>query len=542
MLSQVYIKNFAIVDELNIDMFDGFTVISGETGAGKSLIIDALSLLLGKSAGEHWIKFGCDTAVVSALFKFKKMPQELIDYQDDMTNEILVTKRITRNGSSRLSVNGKPATLKFVKSVFLKYVVLVSQADSHNMLNQNYYLDVLDSFAKTRSLNIYQQYLDSYQKYLEIKSGYDLLLQKNQEVNKNIDYIEFQINDIESMGFTKGEEETLIEQKKIYKTSGKLLSTYKNIKTGLAVICDTAQEIESDLEKLEIMPKELLPLRDNIHQLSINAVSDREDISQLITNFLDVETIDINQIESRLDEIFKYKLKYKVNNLDELLMMLDAIKQQLHDVQHDTDSIAKQRKELTKIEEEVLVLSESLSKHRKSHLVQFQTFLNKQFHDLDLKNSKIEISLSDTDQFYQTGKNKIDFNVCMNLGDDYKPLDQIASGGELSRVLLALQVILIDDQDSKLVIFDELDVGVSGVTANKIAQKLKIISTKSQLICITHLPQIAKSADKHYVVTKFTENESTKVKIELLNDDDNKKEIIRMLGGFEISDMISSSN
>ena len=344
------------------------------------------------------------------------------------------------------------------------------------------------------------------------------------------------------MGFTKGEEETLIEQKKIYKTSGKLLSTYKNIKTGLAVICDTAQEIESDLEKLEIMPKELLPLRDNIHQLSINAVSDREDISQLITNFLDVETIDINQIESRLDEIFKYKLKYKVNNLDELLMMLDAIKQQLHDVQHDTDSIAKQRKELTKIEEEVLVLSESLSKHRKSHLVQFQTFLNKQFHDLDLKNSKIEISLSDTDQFYQTGKNKIDFNVCMNLGDDYKPLDQIASGGELSRVLLALQVILIDDQDSKLVIFDELDVGVSGVTANKIAQKLKIISTKSQLICITHLPQIAKSADKHYVVTKFTENESTKVKIELLNDDDNKKEIIRMLGGFEISDMISSSN
>ena len=203
MLSQVYIKNFAIVDELNIDMFDGFTVISGETGAGKSLIIDALSLLLGKSAGEHWIKFGCDTAVVSALFKFKKMPQELIDYQDDMTNEILVTKRITRNGSSRLSVNGKPATLKFVKSVFLKYVVLVSQADSHNMLNQNYYLDVLDSFAKTRSLNIYQQYLDSYQKYLEIKSGYDLLLQKNQEVNKISIILNFKLMILNLWGLLK---------------------------------------------------------------------------------------------------------------------------------------------------------------------------------------------------------------------------------------------------------------------------------------------------------------------------------------------------
>ncbi len=542
MLAYLRIKNLAIADDVSIELKNGFTVLTGETGAGKSIIVDAIGLLSGTRAYRELIRTGEERAVVEGIFE--ELPDEtrqiLKENHIDFNTSLNVKRVILKNGKNRVFLNDQPSTLALLETIGKSLVEIHSQNDQILLLNAENHLTYLDIYGNHHDL--LGEVKSKAEKLKKEQAELKKLSIDEREKNQRIDMLKFQIKEIKDIGLKENEEKELEEKKIFLKNIEKIKEAIENANTvlnsqpGLYHYLKTLFQSIETLSKYNNNLKNYIPLFEdfiqNLKELDL-------EIGSIAFN-LETEGSSLDEIEHRLYQIEKLKKKYGetyreiiqfLKNAEKELAMLEEIDLQIKEQKHKVITAARDYIESAK----------KLSKKRERTAKNFEKQLEKELKQLAMKNVKIEFRINNhlfskkeeellTLTPSPSGMDYGELYFSPNIGEEPRPLSKIASGGELSRVMLAIKV-LTNDNLSKLTVFDEIDTGIGGETAFYIGEKLKSIAEHRQVLCVTHLPQIASKADNHFVVKKIVFEDRTKTMVELLNREQRIKEIARMLGG-----------
>lgn len=539
MLSDLAIKNVAVIDSLNISFKKGMSVLTGETGAGKSIIIDSINMILGDRTNKGLVRYGEDKASVQAVFDDCCEARELLSQYDIETEDeqLVISRQITSQGKSVCRINGVIVPLSILRDIADRLINIHGQHDNQALLTPSKHIVFLDNYAG--DVDKLNKYKSCYRKVQSIKDQIDSLRIDEQEKARRIDLLEYQISEIEKAELTAGEDTDLQEQRSIMENaemiSSKLNEAYDNIYGGsLAQAAYDAVSIAvSALSELTDYDAALKELYENL----TSAMYTIEDAAHEIKDYAENVEFDeavLNDIEDRLDLILKLKRKYG-GTIEEILAFKDSAKKELEDIQLGDEKIAELEKDLLDTERTMLQEGKALTEARKKAAVDLQKLIEEALHELDMEKAKFMVMLKSGDP-HSNGMDEVEFLFSANLGEPLKPLVKIASGGELSRVMLAMKSVLADSDNVDTLIFDEIDTGVSGRAAQKIAKKLAQIAANKQVICITHLPQLSSVADNHYLIEKHVENERTFTAVKMLDDEERIKELARMIDGTELSE------
>ncbi len=539
MLNKLSIKNVAVIDSVDAEFYNGMTVLTGETGAGKSIIIDSINMILGDRTNKDLVRYGQEKASVQAVFDANNDVLHILDeYGIDIEdNQIIITRNVNNEGKSIAKVNGEIVTLGVLREIASALVNIHGQHDNQTLLSAKKHINFLDSFAHCDcELSTYKSI---YKELNILKKQADALNQDEQEMLRRVDLLEYQIKEIEQANLSENEEEELKEQQQIYENAEKIsqgineaysniyqnnesLSAYDSICIAIKAL-DSIREFDCTLE--------------NAYNSLSSAMYAIEDVSHEILSFGENVEYDeniLNDIESRLDLISKLKRKYGATITD-IKAFLDNAKKELNDIQTHDEQLRKLNIEIDKKTKELTNAAKILSKKRTDAACELSEKIEISLHELNMEKSKISVNVEMLDDFSENGIDKVEFMISTNPGEPLKPLTSIASGGELSRVMLAIKSIIALDDDVDTLIFDEIDTGVSGNAAIKIAQKLKKIGTAKQVICITHLPQICAGADHHYLIIKNADDKMARTSLKHLNEEERITELARIIDGREIT-------
>lgn len=537
MLVTLNVKNFAIIDNIQVDFENGFTVLTGETGAGKSLIIDAISLLFGERASSDLIRYGEQKAIIEGVFSnydstIKSLLEDIgIEYND---NDFLLIKReIYLNVKSLCKINNQTVSLNQLKLISSYIGDIHSQLDTFGLINPKNYLSFLkDSFIDEELM-----------KYSNLLKNYNSLVLKakklEDEINENNlkkDYLEYQFNELEKANLNLEEENNLNNELKI-------LSNSEKVKTLIYILKQTYTEknlLDSIYESISILSKlsDYNKSFEDMKKIVEDAYYSLESISTdklLNDNNYDFNEQRFNEINERLTLYSDLKRKYK-KNINELIEYKNNIKNTLYSIENYDSTKAELEFEIKKIYDDLLSSATIISDRRKENANKLINDIKNHLDDLQLNNVKFEIQFKENVGFTKDGIDEIDFMISFNKGEPLKPLSKVASGGELSRFMLALKTVLGDQLPMQIKIFDEIDSGVSGSIAYSIGKKLLTISKKSQVLCITHLPQVASVADNHFKIEKTTTNNKTYTLIKKLNYNERINEIANLLSNGNITE------
>ncbi len=544
MLKELSIKNVAVIDSLNVEFGSGVSVLTGETGAGKSIIIDSINMILGDRANKELVRYGKDKAVVQAVFNAPQVVCEIledngIDVDDD---EIIITRQLTSEGKSTARINGMVVTLNVLREIADCLINIHGQHDNQALLTPSKHISFLDAYAEN---GVYiSQYREILLKKNEIEKKIKSLEMDEQEKMQKIDLLEYQINEIKKASLEKGEEEDLKEQREIYNNAEQITNAvgeaYQNIYGG--------DEVQSAYDGISIAVNSLSKISDLNPQLktmydSLNTIMySLEDTAHEIKDFGDGIEFDeqtLNDIEERLDMISRLKRKYG-GSVEAVLEHLKNAESELSDIQFSDEKINELNEELKKVVEELQIQGKVLTDRRRIAASILEEGIEKALHELNMERSKFCVNIETADMFYDNGMDKVEFLISTNPGEPLKPLVKIASGGELSRVMLAIKSMLADSDGVDTLIFDEIDTGVSGRAAMSIAKKLSVIGKDKQVICITHLPQLTAAADNHYLIKKDTDGEMASTILEELDDNGRELELARIIDGGEVSELALS--
>ncbi len=546
MLLNIHVKDFAIIDDVEVDFRDGLNILSGETGAGKSIIIGSINVAIGGRVSTDIIRKDADYALVEVIFQTHD--QDIIDkvksYDIPIDNgEIIITRKIMKSRSTS-RINGETVTLRIVKDITSLLIDIHGQHEHQALLYKDQQLDIVDQYAKEEIAGVKKELAIEYKDYAEMKNKLAKLNIDEDMRLREISFLEYEINEIREAGIKKGEDERLsIEYKR--------MSNAKTIKETLADVYGALSDIgkSSASENIGRATKGLLKIEEldpNIKQLS----SQLQDIDLLLNDFnreladylsnLDSEDQDLEIIEKRLDLINHLKAKYG-NTIDEILNYLEEQEDKLEEYLNYDKTIEKLKSDIKIGEKKVESLSRELSNIRKSKGKELSSKLIESLKDLNFIDVKFEIDFTRLPQYYSNGYDEVSFLISTNPGEELKPLSDVASGGELSRIMLGIKTVLSDKDKIHTLIFDEIDAGISGRTAQKVSEKLSTIAINHQVLCITHLPQIASMADTHYIIEKVTDGKSTYTDIRELELEESIEEIARILGGAEITDTVMES-
>mgnify|MGYP002620797722 CR=1 FL=1 len=529
MIATVHIKNIGIIDDLTIDLSNGFNVLTGETGAGKTLIIDSLNLACGGRFSKEILRHG-ETSCLVELNIY--LPNNKISKEIESEGDVIVSREIFSNGRNNCKINGRLVTVNELKEFMKKVIDIHGQNDNQTIMQKTEHVKYLDNFIGQEVLKEKYEYQNFYERYNQIKKELKENYGDDKEKQRKIDLLKYQLNEIEGSNLKEDEEEALeVERKKIM-NSEKIYSSLNEVDINLSeVVIDGINKSIRALEKIEDIDteyKEKLSFLKNIYY-DIQELS--RDISNLNNN-MSFDEQERCKIEERLDLIYDLKRKYG-NNIPEILSYKDEIENEIFSIQNLEERNNELKKELDEIKIKMLQKCKMMNKIRNTYSQILNEKINKELKDLEMKNSKfnVKINYNEEGEFNENGLNDIEFMISTNVGDDEKPLIKIASGGEISRIMLAIKTVLADTDEVPVLVFDEIDTGISGKAAKSVGDKIKIISNKHQVLCITHQANIAARGDSNYYICKNVKNGKTFTNIKLLNEAEVIEEIARISSG-----------
>ena len=539
MLQSLTIKNIALIDNLTIDLGEGFNVLTGETGAGKSLIIDSLALLLGEKADKSLISYGASFASVEAVFQtdLEDVLNRMEEFGLERENTIIISRKLSMDGKNECRVNGKSFTLSMLKSITAPLMDLHGQFQHQELLKESNQLKVLDAFGGTEITNAKRDFKDVFYKLKNVKKQLQSFNFDSRDREKLLDLYSYQINEIEEANFVDGEEETLKEfrmkvlnQEKIALALGRL-SSYFEGDSGEGGLVDLIKRC--DYEISEVL--KYLPEKEDVSKRLSSVRYELEDLADTIENIKDdlyFDEYSAAENEKRLDTLTSLKKKYG-GSIKEINEYLANIKNEYDKLVNSAELVEKLEKEKEQLTKQLDEKAQILSNFRKKYAEKFELAVKNELSELSMKSAKLEIQFSmlSSETCDERGYDDIEFMFTANSGQPLRPLNKVASGGEMSRFMLAVKNITADIDHVDTMIFDEIDTGISGDTANVLAKKLAKIGKNHQVICVTHLAQVASFGTSHFFISKAEENGKTKTSLKLLSDEERVYEIARIIGG-----------
>ena len=524
MISTLHIKNIGIIDDLSIDLNEGLNVLTGETGAGKTLIIDSLGIISGGRFSKEMIRKGETNSFVE-ICMYEPENENSID------GNIIVSREINSNGKNMCKINGRMVTVNELKNFMSKFIEIHGQNDNQSLLDNKFHLKYLDGFIGDKIINIKKQYKEKYEKYLEIKQELKNNYGDEKERERKLDLLRYQFNEIEEANLKVNEEDNLEEKRKLMLNSEKIS---KNLNEADIAIgensIDSINTAIRALEKIENIDKKYEDISSNLKNIYYELQEISRDISEHKEDVYFDEQ-ERNEVEERLDLIYNLKRKYG-NDVQEILNYKDEIEAEINHIENLDEYNNKLKKELKQLKQEMTTLAEKMHELRNEYGKVLSININKVLEDLEMKNANINIHVDyNEEEYFENGKDIVEFYITTNLGEDEKQLAKIASGGEMSRIMLAIKKVLADTDKMPVLIFDEIDTGISGKAAGAVAEKLNGISKNHQVLCISHLPSIAAIADYNYFISKRVVENRTNTNIRLLNEKETLEEIARISSG-----------
>lgn len=544
MLQELAIKNFAIIDALTISFDGGMTVLTGETGAGKSIIIDAVGLLAGGRASSDLIRHGENKTVVQGLFEMPDTPY-LFDLMNDYgitpdRDQVVLQRELSNNGKNVTRVNGTLVTVAVLREIASHLIDIHGQNEHQELMNPQKHLYLLDQFGDESLAALLHAYEESYAEYQQIQTERSNLMLDEQQNIQRIDLLTFQINEIEQANLTDDNEEAaLIEERN-------LLANYQRILQGLTTLYAVLQGDEGNvidqvgigleaIQRIESFGKNYQDLATNISE----SFYQLQDAAATIRNEMDEMSYDegrLNEIELRLETLKQLKRKYG-STIKEIKAYYEAIVVELDMISNKESYLNQLQKRYDKAYVILMQVGADLTKKRREMGRKLEIEVQNQLKELYMDKATFQVVFKEQEAIRSNGLHDVEFYIAPNVGEPPKPLAKIASGGELSRMMLAMKTIFTQTQGITSIIFDEVDTGVSGRVAQAIANKIHVVSEHSQVLCITHLAQVAAISDQHFFIEKAVIEERTYTHVEKITGTKRTTEIARMLAGTEITDL-----
>ncbi|MBS5394204.1 MAG: DNA repair protein RecN [Clostridium sp.] len=543
MLSQLYIENVAVIEKATIEFHKGFNILTGETGAGKSIIIDSMHGILGERTSKDMVRNGAESAFVSGLFTdltdqaISKLRE--LGFEPEEDTSVLVQRTIQAEGKSTCRINGRPATVSALKELGKTLMNIHGQHESYHLLSPELHIHYIDESGDLNTL--VKEYRNVYQELKQIQSEIGAHATDEAEKLRRIDLLTYQIEELEQANLRENEKEELMERKTTMMHAEKIASAITAAKAALDGdesfdgVLSTLTAITASLQDSEQYLPALNPIIQKLHELSYGL----EDVSEALReqeSQMEFDASELLEIETRLDLLYRLSIKYG-QTTEEMLAFLERCRQELSQINHSEETLIQLNETYEILKEKAIQLAKQLSDKRKKTAEQFTKKVKHELQFLNMPGIEFQVE-QERVPLNSNGCDKIQFLISVNPGEPAKPIAKIASGGELSRIMLAIQTVLSAHDDLDTMIFDEVDTGISGSAAQKVGLKLHEVSKYAQVICITHLAQIACLADYHLLIQKQVTNHKTYTQVIPLSKEAQTKEIARMIGGEAITPLL----
>lgn len=539
MLEELSIKNIALIKNADIFFKEGLNILSGETGAGKSMVLGALGFVLGGRGSRELVRNGEEKAYVEAAFTdiSKQALQTAAELGIECDDGCLIIKRtITYDGKTTNRINGSPVTVSMIRQISENLIDIHSQREHQSLLDPSKHIDILDSFCMPEIEGYKEELSGLNTQYRAVLKKLKSISGSTEEKERRIDLLKYKISEIEESRLKAGEEDELMERRKMLNNAEKLLK-YSNTCLELLVYGTDESQAAADKTGEALRLVSLIASVDKsasgICGELENAYAQIQDASQFLKDFsenLSSNPAEIDEVEERLDLIYRLKRKYG-STIEEILSQKDAAQEELKFIENSEELRTEYTEQKDKLMKKIKNICSKMNvlRNEKARIVEKE--IEKQLFDLEMKNAEFCINVTRKDTFSAKGADDVEFYISANAGEEMKPLSKTASGGEMSRIMLGLKTVTAGIDNIDTFVFDEIDSGVSGKTAQKVAEKMAFISKSQQIICITHLPQIAAMADRHFYIEKKSEEGHTTSNVYLLEKDDQIKELARLIGG-----------
>ena len=524
MITSLHIKNIGIIDEININLNEGFNVLTGETGAGKTLIIDSLQIIAGGRFSKEMIRRGENQSYVEMSLY---LPNK--GFEEDT---VIVSREMNIKGKNLCKINGRLVTVSELKEFMKDIIDIHGQNDNQSILDNSTHISLIDGFADSEISNVKNEYTELYKEYQLTKKALNDNYGDDREKQRKLDLLKYEVEEIENANLKIGEEEEIEEKRKIISSSEKIVNNLQeaemqiseNVIENLNIAIRSMEKIETYKEEYATLVGELKNAYYELQEAARDISSNREDI------YFDEE--EQKEIEERWDLIHSLKRKYG-NTIEEILKYKEEKSEEINQIENLDEYILSLKKQKQKLEKQMLELANKMHLIREKYGEKLSAEINLELQDLEMKNAKFSVHFENNEEtdFNKDGLDKIEFMIQTNVGEEAKPLTKIASGGEMSRIMLAIKNVLADVDKIPVLIFDEIDTGISGIAANSTGEKMKSISKNHQVICVTHQASIAAKGDYNYYISKQVINEKTSTKIKLLSENEVINEIARISSG-----------
>ena len=524
MITNLHIKNIGIIDEIEIDLGKGLNVLTGETGAGKSLIIGSLNIISGGRFSKDMIRKGETNSFVEICLYEPENEQSI-------EGTIIISREINVNGKNMCKINGRMVTVNELREFMRKIIEIHGQNDNQNLLDSKEHLKYLDNYIGADISELKEEYKTNYIRYMEIKKELKENYGDEKERQRKLDLLKYQYEEIEEASLSDGEEEELNNKQKIIINAEKIAKTLQEVDLAIGEnAIDIISNSIRNLEKIENFDNKYQETANNLK----SAYYELQEVSRDITNYkdeVDFDEEEQKEIEERLDLIFSLKRKYG-NSIKEILQYKEEVEKEIYRIENLEEYTNNLKEEQKEVKSKLDEIANKIHEIRKERAIELSSKINKNLQELEMKNAKVNIHTDYIEEeYYENGKDKVAFFISTNVGEDEKELSKIASGGEMSRMMLAIKTVLANTDNTPILIFDEIDTGISGKAANAVAEKLNQISGKHQVLCISHLPNIAAVADSNYFISKSVVNDRTTTTIKQLNEQEIINEIARISSG-----------
>lgn len=543
MLQTLSIKQFAIIDELEIHFSDGLTVLSGETGSGKSIIIDAIGQLIGMRASSDYVRHGEKKAIIEGIFDIDES-KDVIHILHNLDIEIdedflLVKREIFSTGKSICRLNNQIVTLQDLRKVMQELLDIHGQHETQTLLKQKYHLKLLDDYAEDKYLSTKEKYKNVFNQYKSKTKELEELESADQALLQRLDLMKFQYEELEEASLKEGEIEQLEVDIRRIQNSEKLSMALNNAHVTLTdehAITDRLYELSNHLQSIDdILPDKFSKLKEDIDQFYYTLEDAKHELYDEMSNTEFDEQM-LNELESRMNLLNNLKRKYG-KDINELITYKDKLQNEIDKIENYEESTSQLREEISQLYDEVMSKGKLLFKERRTVARTLRDHIVSEIQNLQMKDANLEISFQLLDKPTIDGIEFVEFLISPNKGEPLKSLNKIASGGELSRIMLALKSIFVQSRGQTAILFDEVDSGVSGQAAQKMAEKMRDIAEYIQVICISHLPQVASMSDHHLLISKASNDDRTTTQVKELENDDKIDEIARMISGASVTEL-----
>ncbi|UQW80349.1 DNA repair protein RecN [Staphylococcus edaphicus] len=543
MLQTLSIKQFAIIDELEVHFGDGLTVLSGETGAGKSIIIDAIGQLIGMRASSNYVRHGEKKAIIEGIFDIDESKEAIsilealdIDIDEDF---LLVKREIFSTGKSLCRVNNQIVTLQDLRKIMQELLDIHGQHETQTLLKQRYHLQLLDNYAEDKYKDLLDKYISTFDQYHAKKKELEALESADQALLQRLDLLKFQYEELQEAHLVEGEVKQLETDIKRIQNSENLSLALNNAHLTLTdehAITDRLYELSNQLQAInQILPEKYDSLKEEVDQFYYTLEDAKHQLYDELTN-TEFDEQYLNELESRMNVLNDLKRKYG-KDVNELMIYQSKLASEIDKIENYEESTSQLRQEIESLYDEVIHLGKQLSKERRDVAQTLRAHIVEEIQNLQMKDANLEISFKPLDTPNREGVEFVEFLISPNKGEPLKSLNKIASGGELSRIMLALKSIFVKTRGQTAILFDEVDSGVSGQAAQKMAEKMKDLATYIQVICISHLPQVATMSDHHLFISKNTSEDRTTTHVQALSGEERVTEIARMISGASVTEL-----